>query len=268
MGIIITEEIVDTIDNYLKGKLSVNETLAFEKQLQNDSELAELVSIQQNLFALQEFETTNKISNGKATAGIQHYKNKIQEEETQKLFQIVKQIGHKNENNKIKNKSFSLVYYIAASIVIVLGASLYFNANSGLEHYYEENVNWSELPSYTNKGNDGYSNFTNGEILFREKKYTEAIFTLEKMQPSEEWYPYALLYLGACYEQLNQNDKALFYFQKVSNINNFEENSRGYWCQLLVYLKMDNAHKAKELKTLILKDANNYNYEKVKELNF
>lgn len=267
MGITITEGLLDTIDNYLKGQLSEEDTIAFQKEMQNNADLAELVLIQQNLFAIQDYKTANKIEETPSIEALEHYKKQIQDEENQKLFQMVKEAGERNKTIQVKAKTYSFAYYIAASIAIVFGAYMYFYANAGLTSYYDTNVNWTELPSYTHKGED-VSNFNTGEILFREKKYEAAIHTFEKINSEDEKYPYALLYLGASYEQLNQNEKAIEYFKKVSDFTNFEEHSRGYWYQLLVHLKMNNSDKAKELKTLILKDTNNYNYEKVKELNF
>ncbi len=74
------------------------------------------------------------------------------------------------------------------------------------------------------------------------------------------------MYIGASYEQLNENERALVSFDKLTQLTDFEEYSKGYWYKLLLYLKLNNRQKALEMKAIILENKNNYNYKKALEL--
>ncbi len=102
--------------------------------------------------------------------------------------------------------------------------------------------------------------------MFKNKEYKEAITTLTTIETNDEFYPYALLYIGASYEQLNENERALVSFDKLTQLTDFEEYSKGYWYKLLLYLKLNNRQKALEMKAIILENKNNYNYKKALEL--
>jgi hypothetical protein len=268
MGINVTEELLEKIDNYLKGLLSAEDSVEFEKKIQSDSQLKEIVIIQQGLFTINNNENSKKISKNNYSASIKHYKEQINDDENQKLLSIIKKAGENyNNKNKVSKKSL-LKYSVAASIAILFSTFFYINSNNNLKNYYEANINWDELPSYTSKGNDSIINFTKGEKLFRDKKFEKAISTFNLIPTSNKLYPYSLLYIGASYEQLNQNEKALEIFEKVSKLQNFEEYSKGYWYQLLIFLKLDNKESAIKMRSLILKDSSNFNYEKVKSFEF
>lgn len=267
MGINVTEELLEKIDNYLNGLLSIEDSIEFEKKIESDPELKEIVIIQEGLFTIHNNENSKKLANNKSLKSIKHYKEQINKEENQKLLSIIKKSGENYHKSKISKNSI-LKYSVAATVAILFSTLFYFNSSNDLENYYETNLDWNELPSYSSKGNDSLIIFTNGEKLFREKKFDKAIASFHSISKSNKLYPYSLMYIGASYEQLNQNQKAIETFKVLSEMSNFEEYSRGYWYQLLIYLKLNNKAKAQEIKALIIKDPNNYNYEKAKSLDF
>lgn len=266
MGYSITAELLETIDNYLKGNLSKVEHLAFEKQIEENKELKEIVLIQKELFAIHGFETTeNKFTNG-SQKDLLYYKEQLRSKENQDLSAKIRKIG-KNYTKPITSTQKSyLKYYIAASIALVFGTILMLNSNSSLENYYKDNVNWNELPSYIDKG-QAENDFTKGEIAFKNKEYDKAIIAFKNITSENELYPYSLMFIGASYEQLNENDKALETFSQLETLNNFEESSRAYWYKLLIYAKLNKKVKAKEIQNIILKNENNYNYKQAQKLN-
>lgn len=266
MGINVTEELLDKIDNYLKGSLSTKENFDFKKEIDTNPELKELVKIQEGLFDTNDYLNLKNRTNVRSFEAINHYRNQINSEDNQQLLSKIKEAGEKYNSQNTTSKKGYLKYYVAASITLLFSTLFFLNSSSNLEDVYNDNADWSDLPSYVSKGDESESTLTTGEQLFRNQEFEKAITALKKINPSHKMYPYALFYIGAAYEKINQNNKALKAFDEVSKIKDFAENSRGYWYQLLIYAKENNKEKATEIKEIILQNPDNYNYDKVKEL--
>lgn len=268
MGRVLTIEMLEKIDQYLKGTLDESEKHNFEQLLQEDEILREEVIIQKQLYKTQDFGTITSLDNNKNAEELSKYKDKLRNKENVDLSNKIREIGrqHLEEKSKTKKKKNSSKYYIAASIAFLLTSIFLFNRSSNLENYYNDNVAWEELPSFVDKGNET-SNFTKGELYFKNKEYKEAILLFNTISPESELYPFSLMYLGASYDQLNENKKALESFNSLSKLHSFQEYSRGYWYSLLIHLKQNNKEKALEMKAKILENENNYNYKKALELN-
>ncbi|NHN25776.1 hypothetical protein FIA58_008830 [Flavobacterium jejuense] len=261
---------LDIIDQYLKGTLSEVETVAFEKRMAENVALREEVYIQKQLFTIHNFSTKESIKNDRYNKELDLLNEKLQTEEYRALSRKIRKVGKEQTMIKPlfkKKKKPYFIYSIAATIVAVITTFFVFNKQSSLNDYYNENVNWDELPSFIAKG-QAEAIFTKGESLFKRKEYEKAIETLSIIETKDEYYPYALMYLGASYEQLNQNQKAILQFDKLTQLTDFEEYSKGYWYKLLLYLKGNDRIKALEMQTIILENKNNYNYKKVLELDF
>jgi tetratricopeptide (TPR) repeat protein len=265
MGIIITAELLETIDNYLKGELSEMECSNFEKQINENKEFEEIVLIQKKLFEINNFDTKDVKRNVDYSEDYNHYKQQLMKKENQKLFAKISEIGRKENQAKYGKKRGYLKYYIAASIAIFFSIIFLLTSNSSLDTYYYDNVNWEELPSFVSK-EQSLSDFTKGETFFKNNEYEKAILTFSTIKSDNELYPYSLMYIGASYDKLNRNDEALHVFDKLLKLPNFEEYSRGYWYKLLIYLKENNRDKAVEIRNIILKNNSNFNYEKAKNL--
>lgn len=266
MGINVTEELLDKIDNYLKGNLSPEENLYFKKEIDANPELSELVKIQEGLFDINDYQGIQKTNKHKSSEAINHYKQQIDSDENQKLFSTIKKAGGRyNQQSAIPRRSY-LKYYVAASIALFISTFFFLNSSSDLENIYKNNASWGDLPSYVSKGDDSESVLTRGEEFFRNQEFEKAIESLKNINSTDKMYPYALMYIGAAYDQLNQNDKALAIFDEVIKMNDFPESSRGYWYKLLIYSKENNKEKATQIKEIILQNPDNYNYDKVKEL--
>jgi hypothetical protein len=265
MGIIVTEELLETIDNYLKKDLSEKECSNFEKLINENKELEEIILIQKKLFELNNFDTNNIVRNLQFNEDYNYYKQLLTKEENQQIYAKIREIGRKKNYVINGNKRAYLKYCIAASIAVFLSVIFILTSNSSMENYYYDNVNWQDLPSFVSK-EQSLNDFTKGEILFKNEKFEKAILTFSCIKPDNELYPYTLMYIGASYDKLNKNDEALLVFDKLSKLPNFDGYSRGYWYKLLIYLKEDNRDKAIEIKSIILKNNFNFNYEKAKNI--
>lgn len=265
MGIIITAELLETIDNYLKGELSQIERSNFEKQVNENKELEELVFIQKKLFELNNFNAKNENLNVDYIEDYNYYKQQLMKEENQELFAKINDIGRKENQVKYGKKRGYLKYYIVASIAVFFSIVFLLTSNYSLENYYDDNVNWEELPSFVSK-EQSVNHFTKGETFFKNNNYEKAILAFSAIKSDDELYPYSLMYIGASYDKLNKNDDAIRTFDKLVTLKKFEEYSRGYWYKLLIYLKENNRSKAIEMRSIILQNTSNFNYEKAKNL--
>ncbi|VXB92026.1 conserved hypothetical protein [Flavobacterium sp. 9AF] len=260
---------LDLIDQYLKGNLLEDEKIAFEKKMEEDQIFKEEVLIQKQLFNIHDFHT-KKVENEFYNSELELIKNKLKSKDNLILSNKIKQIGLEHKSNNLREtkvKKIHPMYILAASITILVAAYLVFFNSTSLSNYYEENVDWNELPSFIEK-NDTQTIVSKGEELFKEKKYNEAIEVLETVKEFDKWYPYALLYIGASYDELNENEKAINTFKRISQLTDYEDNSRGYWYQLLLYLKINDKNKALEMKKIILENPSHYKYLETKELDF
>lgn len=265
MGSYLTIENLDQIDLYLKNKLTNSERLEFEKLIVENPELQKEMIIQKQLFEINGLSTVDLPLNKANENDVLHYKEQLKSKDIIDLSSKIRKIGHDyiNENSTAKQNFYK--YYIAASIVIVFGAFLLFNSNSDLENYYTDNVNWQDLPSFIDKGQPE-NDFTKGEVLFKNEEYDKAIKSFEKISPTNELYPYSLMYIGASYDRINENEKAITAFNQLSNLKSSKESSKGNWYKFLLYLKQNNKEKALEMKSIILKDKNNFNYKKASDI--
>lgn len=265
MGTAMTIELLEQINQYLKGTLPEDEKLVFEKKLVEDETLREEVIIQKQLFALQGVPTNEVPFSFNNESELLAIKNKLQSEEYKLLSAKIRKASTITKNKSTQHKNYWFKYAVAASVVLVFSVLFYFNSQNSLENYYHENVNWEELPSFIEKGNTE-NDFQKGETFFKNKEYKNAIVTFKKVSTDNQLYPFALMYLGASYDKNNEDEKAIQTFQQLSKLTSFEEHSKGYWYEFLIYLKQNNTKKAKEIKAIILEDSNNYNYNEVQKI--
>lgn len=267
MAIELTEELLAQIDGYLKETLSAAEKEAFEQRLQNEPELQEEVRLQQQLFDIIGKEQWHTIERLQYEERITKLKSKLRSSEYQNLSANLRNAEkvYLEENTKVN--PFKKYYrYIAVAAAIIIFFGIYMTqTNVSLHSYYETYVNWSDLPSFVEKGQE-QNTFLQGEEAFKQKNYTEAIAYFQKILPTDELYTNGLVYIGGAYDLLNENDKAIATFQKLASVDDKYERSRGNWYIAMIYLKMENKEKAIEALQKNTDNTDNFNYQKAKVL--
>ncbi|WP_298513227.1 tetratricopeptide repeat protein [uncultured Kordia sp.] len=269
MAIELTEQLLTQIDGYLKDTLSIVEKEAFEKRLRSEPELQEEVRLQQQLFDILGNEEWHTIQRPEHKERLTALKSKLRSKEYQDLSASIRNAEQAYLTDEVKVHPLKKYYRhvaFAASIIVFFG--IYFtqmNASS-YRSLYEDHVNWSqELPSFVEKGQQK-DIFLQGETAFKQKNYKEASVFFEKVTPSHELYNYSLQYLGAAFDKLDENDKAIAAFQKLASVNDPHERSKGNWYTAMIYLKMEQKDKAiAELQKLV-KDTDSYKYTAAKAL--
>jgi len=257
----LTQEILETIDQYVKGNLDGEQMKAFERELESNSALKEEMLIQKRLFHALE-------NQNMATDEAMDIDKKLSNPEYQELSNKIRNIGTEylqESSTEIKPlwvRFKQLIPAAAAILVIVIISTVYLTTmNPSIDQYYYDSVNWeTELVSFTEKG-DSKSDFTDGEAFFRSKEYSKAIQSFETINPEDEMYAYSLMYIGASHANLNQNQQALQAFEQLAEMREFAESSKGLWYVALIHLKLESKAKAIEMLKKISQDSSNYRYE-------
>ncbi|MEM6717739.1 MAG: tetratricopeptide repeat protein [Bacteroidota bacterium] len=267
MAIELTEQLLAQIDGYLKETLSITERAAFEQRLQNEPELKEEVRLQQQLFDIIGKEQWHTIERMEHKDRIAELTSKLRSSEYQDLSANLRNAEKAYLEETSKVSPFKKYYrYIAVAAAIIIFFGMYFTQmRSSYRSYYETYVNWSDLPSYVEKGQEE-NTFLQGETAFKQENYQQAILFFQKMLPTYELYNASLLYIGAAYDQLDENDKAIAAFQQLASVEDSYERSKGIWYTAMLYLKIEDKEKAVSALMKLVADEENYNYEKAKVL--
>lgn len=267
MAIKLTEQLLAQIDSYLHHTLSTSDAEAFEQRLRDEPELQEEVRLQQQLFNILGKEEWYTIQRHEHKERLASLKSKLRSKEYQDLSASVRNAEKAYLEETTKVHSFKKYYrYIAVVAAIIIFFGIYVTqTNSSLQSYYETYVNWSDLPSIVEKGQN-QNTLIDGEKAFTQKNYPKAIEAFQKVTATNEFYNHSLLYLGAAYDQLDKNDKAIETFQKLATVTDVYERSRGNWYTAMMYLKIQNKEKAVSLLRTLTKDPENYKYEEARVL--
>ncbi|EDP96288.1 tetratricopeptide repeat protein [Kordia algicida OT-1] len=264
----LTEKLLGDIERYVKGEMTGIELKMFEDKLKGDATLRSELQLQIELSeALGNQSDYSLFKQKLSREEINKLKTKLRSKEYQGLSANIRNAEKVYFSEKENVKPIQKYYrYFAIAGMIVLFLSIYFiQMTSSYSDYYEEYVDWTELPSFIEKGQQKDA-FFKGEIAFKQEEYKEAAAFFEQVKPSYELYVYSLQYLGASYDKLGKNDKAIATFQKLADFDDSFESSKGTWYEAMIHLKMEAKDKAIYLLNTHIEDPDNYNYSEAKVL--
>lgn len=221
------------IQSYIDGSLNDQERLAFEEKMKVSPDLADKVTRQKSI--LVHFEVNQK---------------KIRKD---KMLSDFEQMLAKQKDIPKPSSTLSVKWYAyAASITGILLVSLYIyfsqsSYNNKLyNHYYKPYLEQSIL-----RGDGNNGTYDLGYDLYSNEQYEDAILKFNTLiSNSEEANDELFLYLGNCYLNTRNIEKAISTFQKVPDNSIFHK--EGLWYISLSYLKAgDNNNAIKTLNKLI-----------------
>tara|TARA_B110001454_G_scaffold185079_1_gene181106 strand:+ start:344 stop:1141 length:798 start_codon:yes stop_codon:yes gene_type:complete len=251
------------IDDYINNRLTKEELISFEKDLFKDHELADVVKINKNLFALYETEDWEEM-NILNKEGID-YQEYLLSDDAKKIKKAIFTANNRYKTNSISPTKYFKRYGIAASLIllIALGYTIETNKDSS-ENLYTEFINSSELPSLTSRS-DADKLLSDAEELFINKQYTGALRSLELYDKKYETKSInALLYKGMCHLELNQYSEASIIFNTIKNSDSLDKN-KAYWYLAATSLKQGDNDTSKKILQLII-DNSYFNHRKAKDL--
>jgi hypothetical protein len=264
----LTEKLLADIERYLKSEMTGIELTMFENNLKEDAELRSELRLQIELSEAMGNEGDYSLFKQKLNREeIDKLKSKLRSKEYQDLSANIRNAEEVYFSEQSPSRSFKKYYrYFAIAGMIILFFGIYFSQmNTSYNSYYEANVDWTELPSFVEKGQQKDA-FAKGEIAFKKEDYKAAAEQFAIVETSYDLYTNSLIYLGASYDKLDQNDNAIAAFQKLAAVDESYESSQGYWYEAMMHLKMNNKEKAITALQKSVEKETNFKYQEAKVL--
>ncbi len=253
-----------TIEDYLHGRLSESDKVAFESLMEENDNLNQEVQELRELMhfigedddAL-EFEVTDKSTHEK-------YVNYFESEESEKLNDLLEEVfADPNETGKVIsiNRKPFIYKLIAAMLVIALGIPFVLKIISTSPNklysanFIVEDIEWVE------KGVENELK-SQAEFAFNAKDYVAAKESLEEIVALEANNYEAIYYLALCNQKLEDFDQAKIEYQKITASSSLLKND-AFWNLTLIELKEKNYTAALENLGKIAKDKK-YDQKKLK----
>lgn len=254
------------IEGYILDKLSKEELVTFNKLLIKNPDLKEDVLLEKSVYESLNEDKWSLLKNDSKNEELQQLKKQLRNDDIQQLVEKIKNAEKNHFSQKEKTKTLfnrKYFYFVGAAVVILFLFNLLLNPQKA--NYYQEYENWNNLPSLIEKGIDK-NIIVESEVLYKDKKYKQLILLINsKITKKNDYYSYALIYLGSAYFKLKKFEKAHQTFDELIQTNSLQ-NSYGYWYKLLIYLKTNDKVNTDKMINLILKNKEHYNYKKVKKL--
>ncbi|MBL4662750.1 MAG: hypothetical protein JKY22_04150 [Flavobacteriaceae bacterium] len=229
----------DSLERYLNDQMTPEEKAQFEKEIDQSSELQELIELHEQVTVLDDEADwiTYKGDVSEIKKKIPLFENEETKAFSKKLREFQNNQMQTTGRKPIVWKRLAVFSGVAASILLVLFFTI--QRGDNLDQLYVAHSNWNELPSLTVKGNS-VSDRTEIEQLFILKKYTEVVSNVKKITiNSEEKDATLLLYQGVSQLELDQYENALQTFTELTKSNTIDHH-KGYWYIAMVYLKQGN----------------------------
>ena len=252
---------VDQIDDFLAGRMNLDQRELFVQRLNTDPVLQKEVRFRSDLYTMMGSKDW-PLQDG----SVNSIRASLDSDQLNEASQPIKRAAgdYFEEQNRPK---ITLQPWLSIAIVAA-GLALFFilsPKDKSLNDYYNDYHSWEQLPSLVEKG-DQQNTLVKGELLFNKEQYQEVIESFESSYSKDAiWHPYALLYTAASYQELDQYSKAHEVYDQLIALESLES-SRGLWFKCLLYLKQDDHFNASKMLSIITSDSQNYNYSKALEL--
>lgn len=237
------EELTEKIEQYLDGELQGKELIEFEDQINGDKTLKQEVELHK------------------------YIRMTISDEETSILRYKIKRILSKSENSRSKFNKRKTAFYLSGMLVILLViASVLFSLwNNGIstEDLYAQYYKKYDSGIVFRDGSENVNFLQQGIVLYNKGDYNNAITYfengLELMENSSE----NEFFLGLTYMEKGLYTKAIQHFEANQLSDKDEYRFSSLWYSGLCYLKLNNQKKALEYFQIQVKE--NSDYAKIAE---
>ncbi|WP_298896757.1 tetratricopeptide repeat protein [uncultured Psychroserpens sp.] len=258
----LTENQIQQIEDYLKGKLSKEELQVFEKELETNSELQEYLDIAKQMEVVYDdvnwLFAQNKDSEDLKT--MEDYLNSEEGQQTKFFFEKMKA-----SNSPVRRLKKSYTYIaIAASLLLLLAIPFVLSSNLSHDELYTNYSDYSNLPSFVTRNNTTEDRLTEAEKLFKNKEYKEALVIFQSQIDTASNKGIVYMYQGLSQIELKQYEQAKQTFDALIN-SDLVDAPKGHWYKALLYLKQDNIKEAKLILNTIVTNFY-YNHTKAKDL--
>lgn len=228
----IPQEEFERIENYLNNDLTLDEKIAFEKAIQEDTILTGKVEeVKELLFGMEAAVLKNNLD--------------TYHEEIVSVRKLHTETLNVNKSSK-KSKNLAIVYSIAAAILIVFGIFWFMKNSNTPERLFAKHFKPDPgLPTVMSTTSE-YS-FYEGMVDYKRKEYNIAIEKWKKLLPEKENNDTLDYFLGVAYLAEGNAEKSLEYLEPTQKFSNgiFKEDASYY--AALAKLKKGELEEAKKL---------------------
>ena len=235
---------IEEIENYFEGKLSLEDKLLFEAKLESDSLL------------VAEFELYKQIRKAIVEKGREDLKNK---------FALAdKELDDKDVSTiQISKKTNYKILAIAASVIAVVGISLFFFLNKSKDYsqladkYYE-----AEKGLPVEMGTS--ARFDNLMNSYKSKNYTDTQRQLNELLQTDSTNDTLIFFNALVNDELKNYQPAITGYLHIPSTSNYFEKSQ--YRLVLAYLKTNKKEKAIEIINQTLNNKEHLYYDKLNQL--
>lgn len=260
------EEESNIIENYLLGHASPEEVAAVEKRMSEEVRFRESVLLQKELHASldeDDWSFAKKVSPEK----VEEYEQLFKSKETTQLKKTLIQAQLDYKKNISKSSRRPWVYYLSAAIIVILitiGTVL--PKEQSPQELYVEYYTVSDIPSLVSRGGEDDTSLMDAERYFEDAAYNKVLEILTpKVATVTKNKATVLLYKGISEMELEQFEKAHATFDQLIH-SDLMDAPMGLWYKALLYLKVEDTEKAKEVLLQINASSSNYKYTEAKAL--
>ncbi len=257
------------IHAYLSGVMSAKDVEALKKEIEADEKLKEYFNICKELYANFDENSWNNLPLDQFKEEVKVYESYYKSDKANTIKDAIT-IAETNYFEKATdtNTATKLLYKVIAIAAVLCAVYIgyYFNTTYEASELYADYKDWETLPSLTLRGQNN-EDLVSGERYFKAQDYDKASVIFNKWIEAhpETYNSTVLLYLGISYLEINDTDKAITLFSKVTNSESLDA-SKGYWYLALTYLKLEDISNAKETLKIITKSTSNSNYKNAQDL--
>lgn len=253
------------IASYLNNQMDEAEKTAFEAQIKSDTELASFIETYATLEGVYNEEKWTIEANATAEE-LKELAAQFRADDVADISKKIRTIQKQN-NSQHKSKRKTYFYYISTAVAIAAVFTLFYfsfmqslTANDAFEKYHD----WSTLPAFQTKS-ETVNSLPRARAFFNEEKYSDALRLFTFYSNSNPYNPNVALYIGVCQLELQEYSEALKTFAILQSSDAID-NHKAYWYTAMVYLKQNDAKKAKEILKILVENPSYYNAEKAQEL--
>tara|TARA_R110000868_G_scaffold213832_1_gene463973 strand:+ start:3210 stop:3950 length:741 start_codon:yes stop_codon:yes gene_type:complete len=221
----ISQELLETIERYIKDTMSSEEKVAFETQLKENPQLR------------QQVDDTQLLISSIRKAALKERLNEVHED-------LISNRSIPRQNPKVLRFNFRTVS-IAASILILIGGFWFFNQRPNNEklfdRYFEPDRGLATVMSTTKN-----YEFDDAMVDYKAGKYDLAIKKWKKLLPLKPENDTLNYFLGVAHLANKKEAKAIQFLNKIIEIENGSFTDDSYYYLGLAQLKLNNIEAAKE----------------------
>ncbi len=256
------------IENFLNDSLSEGDKRKMIARMKDDVAFRKKVFFEQQLFSNLDNEDWDLSKNPAVSDEIKEYEQLFKDTPSQELKATLATVNKKYQKKQNKGTTPWLLYAGVAVIVFFIGLTVFLQTNNqnSPQELYAVYFDVSEVPSLLHRGSDGKRSLINAQKLFEDKKYDQALHILtNELIGSEKNKAAIYLYTGISQMELGMFDAAAITFDTLIH-SKLIDAPKGIWYKALLFLKMGEREKTREMLQRITQSSDNYKFKEATEL--